>query len=577
MSVANVERSAQPPCERLTRRRMRILALSAGVLLCGLGAVVGRGHWRSINWSTEPIVPGLGNHSWTITTSSPVAQKYFDQGLAYLWGFNHEAAIRSFEAAAANDSQCAMAFWGIALAHGPDINFTDVNKEHGRAAWASLAKACALAPSASESEKALVAALCERYDDPLPADQQELSEAYAQAMLKVQSSFPQDTDIGSLTVESLLICTPLGKPTPRSNAARAQMIEILDDVLARDPHHLLALHLMIHVCENSPWLEKAKQAAETLRERSPGLGHLLHMPSHADIRVGQWREAVVANEKAIAADQAYLRTGPKIGRYQNYINHSSHMLAFAALMCGQRQKAEQTTRDLALRLYQERTDKRAAKNDGYVALAYEVEIRFGRWDAILAEPEPPDRFPTARALWRYARGIAYAAKKNVALAKVEQKAFTTARTAVSKDATFRKSSAQEILGVAEKMLAGEILYRDHQTDDAVSALREGVLLEETLHGLDPPDWMLPVRHVLGATLMDCGRYAEAETVYRNDLAKYPENGWSLYGLTQSLKMQGKKSEAMKTRARFDKAWADADFHLPSSCCCLPSRDKPISN
>lgn len=554
--------------------RIRVLAVVACVIPSALGGFFGYEQWRSSNRSSEPFFSNLGTHTWPITTSSPLAQRYFDQAMAFLSGFNREEAIRSFQAAVANDPKCAMAYWGIALAHGPDINYPAVGKERGHAAWEALAKACGLARNVTDEEKRLIEALGERYDDPMPDDDLELRRAYAQAMLEVHDSFPENPDIGALTVEALFVASPMPRrPTPAANQARLHMVEILDEALAKDPHHVLALHLMIHVCEDTPLFDKAKQAAKTLEELNIELGHLLHMPSHVDIRVGKWREAVAANERALAADRAYLALGQKPSRYLHYVDHNSHMLAFAACMCGQSHKAEQAARDVARQFSRQHAGQQAAKNEGFLALPYEVEIRFGRWDAILAEPEPSNRSPMASALWHYARGVAYAAKKDVRLAKAEQQAFAGVRRAVPENEEFRKNSAQSILAVADAMLAGEILYREQKANEAVTVLTEGVMLEDALGGHDPPDWMLPVRHVLGATLMDCGKYAEAETVFRGDLAKYPENGWSLYGLAQSLKLQGKNAEAALVKARFDKVWADADFHLQSSCCCLPDRNQ----
>jgi tetratricopeptide (TPR) repeat protein len=564
--------------KRQRRRVKRLIALGLCLFGSGVYAVVLIAQWRCSNCSNEPFFPGLGNHSRKVTTSSPIAQRYFDQGFAFLSGFNHDEALRSFDAAAANDPDCAMAYWGIAMAHGCDLNRVDISKAHGSAAWKALATACRLAPTATEVERALIEALCDRYDDPAPDDQRGLNEAYANAMLQVHSAFPQDSDVGALTVEALLIS---GAKLPPLSAGvdgqKPKIIEILDRVLANDPQHPLGLHMLVHACENSDWRERARTAALVLRDLNPGLGHLLHMPSHMDVRFGDWHEAVAANEKAVAADLAYARIARPTDRYRRYVNHNYHMLAFAAMMCGQSDKALQATQEIVARISEQHSGGRAGKLDGYVALPFEVFIRFGRWDMILDQPEPAASCPMDRALRRYARAVAYAAKRNVQLAKLEERAFAAARLAVPTTATYRNSNAQDILGIAEKMLAGEILYREYRISEAVAALQEAITREDNLPKSDPPDWIFPVRHALGATLMDAGRYAEAELVYREDLVHYPENGWSLYGLSQCLVKQGKKAEAILVKARLDKTWAGADFKLRSSCCCLASSEKSTSN
>jgi tetratricopeptide (TPR) repeat protein len=540
----------------------------------------------------EPHFPRLGDYTRKVTTTSPVAQQYFDQGLAFLYGFNHDEAIRSFEAAAAADPKCAMAYWGIAIANGPHINHTEVDEAHAKAAWKALIESEWLAgwsiqepvwkalkkyrekypepAKVSPVEEALIEALSKRYADPQPKERKPLDEAYADAMRKVWEAHPDDADVGALTAEAIMDLrpwdqwTPAGKPQPGTE----EVLRILDAVLAKSPKHPLAAHLMIHASEASPHPERADVAADRLRDRMPGIGHLVHMPSHIDVRRGRWQEAVVANEKAIAADNIYYAAVPQQGFYRLYMAHNHHMLAYAAMMQGQSLKSAATVKEMLASVPDEAIKHQADLIDGFFALPYELHLRFGQWDEMLAEPQPRKEFPITTALWHYARGVALAAKDSVDEAKNEQKEFQFAIKHVPPTATFSKNLAISIFGIAERMLTGEILYREGKVDEAIAALRESAKREDKLKYAEPPSWIQPVRHALGAALLESGRGAEAEQVYRDDLVHYPNNGWSLFGLSRALKLQGKQAEALAVKQQFDKAWEHADVKLASSCFCL---------
>ncbi len=518
----------------------------------------------------EPHFPKLGSYSRKVTTSSPEAQRYFDQGLAFLYGFNHDEAIRSFEAAAAADPKCAMAYWGIAAANGPHINHTDVDEAHAKAAWQAVTKARELSGGASPVEQELIKALGERYADPQPKDRKPLDVAYADAMRKVWERQRDDADVGALTAEAIMDLrpwdqwTPAGKPQPGTE----EVLGILDAVLAKSPKHPLAAHLMIHAAEASPHPERADVAADGLRDLMPGIGHLVHMPSHIDVRRGRWQEAVVANEKAINADNVYYAAVPRQGFYRLYMAHNHHMLAYAAMMQGQSLKSGATIKEMLASVPEEAIKHQADLIDGFFALPYELHLRFGQWDEMLAEPTPRKELPITTALWHYARGVAFAAKGQVDQAKTEQREFQLAIKRVPPTATFSKNLAISIFGIAERMLTGEILYREGKVDEALTVLREAVKREDRLKYTEPPSWIQPVRHALGAALIDSHRYADAEQVYRDDLAHYPNNGWSLYGLSRALKLQGKDAEALNVKLQFDKAWEHADIKLASSCFCL---------
>jgi tetratricopeptide (TPR) repeat protein len=519
----------------------------------------------------EPLLEGLGPHRRVVTTPSPEAQRYFDQGLALLYAFNHDEAARSFRQAAEIDPGCAMAWWGVAMAHGPHINNPLLAGEKAQAAREAIEKARACAAGAAPVERALIEAAAKRYEDTGQDDRKALDEAYAAAMEQVWRAHPSDPDVGALYAEALMDLRPWdlwmrdGSPQPGTD----KVLAMLEKVLEIQPDHPLACHLYIHAVEASPNPEKAIQAADRLRTLAPGLPHLVHMPSHIDVRLGNWKKAIEANGMAIAADRAYREIRPRQGFYRLYMLHDQHMLAYAALMRGESRRAIRTIDEMIAEMPIEWARENVAIADGYIAMPLEVRMRFGRWDEILAAPEPESTFPLARSLRLAARGVALAAKGQVEQARHEQEAFLAARGHVAEDARFGNSTAHGILDVAEHLLAGEILYREGQHDAAFAELHKAVAAEDALNYDEPPDWIQPVRHALGAALLDANRPAEAEAVYREDLRRLPDNGWSLFGLAQSLERQGKHDEAATVRARWREVWKDADIELSSSCFCLP--------
>lgn len=516
---------------------------------------------------------GLGTHGRAISTASPDAQESFNRGLAFLYAFNHDEAIRSFRQAAAIDPGAAMPHWGIAIANGPNINFPLVPEPKAKAAWEALQQAQKLSPAATPVERALIAALAKRYANPQPEDRRPLDGAYADAMRKVWEAHPDDADIGALYAEALMDLQPWNQWSPEgiANDGTDEVLMTLDRVLVLNPKHPLALHLYIHAVEASPSPEKAVEAADRLRELQPGLGHMVHMPSHIDVRLGKWQRAIEANEKAIIADAKYRKAQPEQDFYRNYMAHNYHMLAFAAMMQGQRQRSTHAIRVMLAEMPADWKQQNAMFVDGMHAMPYELALRFGQWDELLAEPEPAEHFPVARAVRLYARGVALAAKQQVAEARAEQVKFRTAKNALPTEAMFVLNTAADVLAIADQMLEGEILYREGKVDEALAALREAVRREDALRYIEPPDWIQPVRHALGATLMDARQFVEAEAVYRADLKKHPENGWSLFGLAESLRAQGKSAEADAVELRFKSAWQRADVQLTSSCYCLPGK------
>ncbi len=521
--------------------------------------------------SSSPVpLYDLGSYSRPVTTTSPEAQRYFDQGLAFLFGFNHDEAIRSFQRAAELDPGCAMAHWGMALANGPHINNTVLPPERSEAAYAALARARAASANASPVEKALIVALAARYASPPPEDRRQLEVAYANAMRSVAAAFPKDADVGALFAESLADLRPwdFWRPDGTPQPGTEELVSALENVMRLDPKHPFALHMYIHAVEASTQPGRADAAADALRDRLPGLGHLVHMPSHIDVRRGRWQEAITANAKAMAADRSYTARAPEQGFYRLYMAHNHHMLTYAAMMTGQSALAIRTIRemvgDIPLEFY-----RNNAFADGFMAMPLEVLMRFGRWDEILAEPAFPDFVPISRSLSHYARGVAFAAKGALPDAEKELAAFMEARAKVAKEAFFGNNTGSDVLDVAERVLTGEIAFRSGRRDQGIALLREAVAREDKLRYDEPPDWIQPVRHALGAALLQAGRFADAEAVFREDLEKLPDNGWGLYGLQRSLALQKKKAEAAAVLKRYQAIWSRADLKIQSACLCLP--------
>jgi tetratricopeptide (TPR) repeat protein len=541
-----------------------------GVMVCATLALL-----QTNLCAREPFFEGLGSYSRGITTDSPKAQRYFNQGLAFVHGFNHGAAIRSFQEAARLDPKCAMAHWGIALACGPHINLPLVSPQAAEMAWQELTLAQQNAERASPVERDLIEALSHRYANPQPQDRAPLDQAYADAMRAVWQKYPNDPDVGAFFAEAMMDLRPWNQWTPQGqpNPGTDEILATLDAVLKLNPKHPFANHLYIHAVEASPHPERALTAAERLLKLQPGLAHNVHMSSHIDIRCGRWHDAVQTNLKAVAADQRYRKiAGPPTGFLSVYVAHNRHMLAYAAMMTGQRALAMKHIRAMVAELPADFVKAEALQVEGFVAMPLEVMVRFGMWNQILAEPDNyPDYMVGTRAFHHAARAIAYAAKGEAENARKEQAIFMEKAKLVPKEETFGNNTMEAILTLTSRMVEGEILIRENKLDAGIAELREAIKLEDALHYDEPPGWLIPIRHSLGAILMQNGRYTEAEQVYREDLARLPANGWSLFGLTSSLRAQKKNAEeAAALHAKFKKLWARADTEISSSCLCQPT-------
>jgi len=539
----------------------------SGVVVLGV-CLLAQPAWAA---DVEPLYEGLGAGGRKVTAGNPEAERYVAQGIRFLYGFSHGAAIRSFEQAAKLDPTCAMAYWGIAMANGPHVNFPLVPPPNAEAAWKNLQLAKQNADKCTPVERALIEALSARYANPQPEDRSGLDKAYADAMRKVWQKYPDDADVGAWFAESMMDLSPWNQWTRegKANPGTEEIVATLEAVMKLNVNHPFANHLYIHAMEASQTPEKAVPAADRLRELQPGLAHNVHMPTHIDIRVGQWQKAIDWNAKAIDSAVAYHKvSGPPQGLLIFYEAHNYHMLAYAALMTGQRELAVRQINAMVASLPEEFVRAMAPMIEGFGAMPDEVMVRFGMWEQILAAPQPDKEYmPFTNAFHHLARAIALAATDRTAEARAEQKLWTEGLKKIPEGAVFHNNPLPVVIELAGTMLEGEILVREGKTDEGLAKLRGAVKQEDALHYDEPPAWMIPARHVLGAALMKAGKAAEAEQVYRDDLKKLPNNGWSLYGLADSLRKQGKADEAAAVDARFREVWSKADIRITSSCLC----------
>lgn len=517
------------------------------------------------------LFENMGPHTRKVTTHSPEAQRYFDQGLTWMYAFNHDEAIRSFTRAAELDPGCAMAWWGVSLSHGPNYNDPKMTDERSTAAWDALQKALAQIDDETPTERALIAALAHRYAKPWPDDRAALDHAYADAMANVWAAHPDDSDVGTLYAESMMDRRPWKlytlDGTPAEDTPKIEAV--LERVMAMDPDHPGANHLYVHAVESSPTPDRGLVAADRLSNLVYASGHLLHMPSHIYVKTGRWNEAIVQNEKAMATDATYRKLSPRQGFQHMYMTHNGHMLAYAAMMSGREREAMAAARAMWAGMPEDALRTVGPFFDRWMCSVYDVQKRFGRWDALLAEPAPPTFLPITTAVWRAHRAIAYAAKKDFESAGREQEAFRKVVAGIPKELMSDNDPAHRVLEVSEHFIAGEIALQQDKWDEAAEHLNKAIAVEDSLTYGEPPQWLQPVRHTLGAVYLKAGRYEDAERVYRADLAEWRGNGWSLYGLARALQAQGKVDEAREIEAQFSEAWKYADAPITTSCVCIP--------
>ncbi len=518
---------------------------------------------------TAPLLEGLGDLHWPISTDSELAQRYFDQALTLAYGFNHLEAERSFREAARLDDDCAICFWGAALVLGPNINDPVPTPEREVQAFETLREASARLQQASAKERALVEALQTRYAAAPPSDRSSLDLAYAEAMRSVARRFPDDLQIQTLFAEAMMDTMPWAywtedaQPKPLTQ----EVFDTLDFVLERDPDHPGANHFYIHAVEQEQ-PERGVKPADNLRRVVPGAGHLVHMPSHIYIRVGRYHDGSLANELAIEADNDYVTQCRAQGIYPvAYVPHNHHFLWATTTMEGRSADALAAARHTA-----QHVDRSLIREPDmgmlqhFSAIPYYALVRFGKWEEILREP-PPDAdllYPTA--VWHYARGIAYARERKLeeATGELRQVRAIAADSRLKEIRIWGLNPTSSLAKIAAAVLQGEIAAARNNIKTAVAQLRKAIAIEDGLIYGEPPDWFYPVRQNLGAILLEAGRPRAAEKVYRADLARFPDNGWSLFGLAQSLRAQGKKKEADDVQRRFEIAWQYADVEISAS-------------
>ena len=548
----------------------RILFAAAAVMLGLALAIPGRADsgdlQAAIDSAHEPIFDGLGglHHPVTTKTNSILAQKFFDQGLTLVYAFNHDEAAGSFEQAAQYDPDMAMAYWGIALSLGPNINQPE-DTDRGKMAYAAITKAKSLEANASAPEREYIDALAQRY----AADgkmNDALQTAYANAMRQVAHNNPDDPDAGALFAEALMDLHPWGLWTLDGKPVEGtpEIVATLEGVIAKYPEHLGANHYYIHAVEASSDPGRAMASAQRLPKLAPAAGHIVHMPSHIYFRVGDYDASATANEAAIKADKVYLRERNPKGIYpMMYVSHNIQFLWASYMMEGNSRSAFKASRELddAVPLAMVRQMPMA---EGMLPTRYFTEARFGKWDALLKEPAPPADLTFTTAVWHYARGLAFAAKNRPADALNEKKQLDAIVAATPPDRVVGFNPASRLLAMAAATLAGEIDSAQGNHDDAVKHLQQAVAIQDALNYEEPPAWYYPIRETLGMELLAEGKTADAEQVFRDDLKQYPENGWSLDGLALCLRARNASDEAAGVDARFKKAWAHADVRLPAS-------------
>ena len=506
------------------------------------------------------LFDNLGSLHHPITTTSEQAQRFFDQGLRLVYAFNHEEAIRSFEAAADLDSQAAMPYWGIALALGPNIN-SEMEKKDERRAIEMVQKARRLAGHITPVEQAYIEALVTRYVGRKGVKRKGLDEAYAKAMRSVAQRFPEDGDAATLFAEALMDLRPwdFWKPDGQPQPGTEEIVTTLEAVIVKNPDHPGACHYYLHAVEASLQPERALPCADRLPGLMPGAGHLVHMPAHIYMRVGKYHEAVEGNQQAAHVDEQYFASQHPTGEYADgYYRHNLHFLWASLAMEGRNAEAMKAARDVAATITLEEASKDRSK-EFYLPTPIFSMIRFGRWEELLKEPVPLKGLRLMDGMWRLGRGLALVATGRLPGAEGEHVVLAGLTKQIRRDRTTEEKTQRALLKIAERILSGEIAARRQRYDDAIRLFEEAIKMEEALPYSEPPLWPLSVRHHLGAVLLLADRPSEAEAVYHADLLRHPDNGWALTGLIQSLQAQQKDDQAAVAEERFKKAWAHADF------------------
>jgi len=514
--------------------------------------------WDKADSDGPPLWANLGDHTYPISTKSEMAQRYFDQGVKLIYGFNHWEAIRAFKKGQELDPDCAMCYWGEALAWGPNINLP-MPDDAVAPAYAAAQKALALRDKANSKEQLMIDAVVARYAAEPVADRSALDKAFSDGMKKVYEAYPGDLDAASIYAESLMDLGPWDywesdKTTAKAHAAEA--IAVIEKVLEEKPNHAGAIHLYIHLVEASTTPDRAEAAADRLLTLMPGSGHLVHMPSHIYYRVGRFLDSIDANAKAAKADERYFEQVEAEGIYRAlYYPHNVHFLMASAQMAGDADRAIESAQKLDGLI----PDAMAASEPAVEPIKSGPIFAFAQLsspEATLALPKPSEELKYVTVAWHYGRALAHIANNDMDAAKKEGQAIETIRLSGQLEPyTDRLIPAPDVAMIAEKIIAARMMLATDKEDKAIKLLEEAAALQDKLNYTEPPYWYYPVRQTLGAALLKADKASEAETVFRQSLINYPNNAWALFGLQEAQKAQDKEEAASMTGKLFSKAWA----------------------
>ncbi|MGA7401527.1 MAG: hypothetical protein WCC99_04970 [Candidatus Sulfotelmatobacter sp.] len=534
--------------------------------LCGVLLCLGAAAQERAGAGAHPVVlvTGLGNLHHPVSTQSPQAQQFFDQGLRFIYAFNHDEAARSFQHAAELDPKLAMAYWGVAEAVGPNYN-DPADTERYKRAHDAVQKAMDLSSAASPSDQAYIQAMAKRFPADPAADLKKAAEDYRDAMRQLATEFPDDLDAATLFAEAGMNLHPWGlwhtDGTPE--AGTDEIVSTLESVMKRDPDHLGAVHYYIHAVEASSNPERALAGANRLAALAPNAGHIVHMPAHVYIRTGDYEAAVKTNEKAAAVDRAYIKATGVQGIYpMMYYSHNLHFIAMCAAMNGNYEESRKNA-DLLVENVGPHV-REMPPLEGFMTIPMAVEIRFHHWNEILKMPQPDAEMKTATVFWHLGRGLALAGTGKVTEAEAEYKIVSDAEAATPPDVIFQmpiNNKAKDIMKIAKDVLGAKLALAKKDNSGAVAQLRNAVAIQDTLKYGEPPDWFFPVRESLGATLLINGDAAGAEKVFREDLERNPRNPRSLWGLHEALLQQKREYDAGFVHRQFESSWKGQTLKL----------------